>query len=234
MTLGIGDGSTTCSAGPGVRSNRNYLYVLYTQFGGPTPEEQADHSLGGYMNGELYLTASENGGDYWSVPVNLTNTKTPGCNPDSPYLELCASEHWATIAKTVDDINIFYVLDYDAGAAVYGEGSRTYNRVMYLRLPGGGLDSPYLCPDSLITCWCPCHGDPECDGAIDVLDVVRAVEETFREAPPPLDPQCRHVSRNDVNCDCIVNVFDLVLIVDRAFRNSTGAFCDPCAQQCEL
>jgi hypothetical protein len=140
MTLGVGNGWTTC----GVQPNNNHLYVTYTRFGGPTAPELADHSAAGYMNGETYLSISNDGGHTWSPPRNLTNTKTPGCNPATG--DSCASEHWATIAKTVDDtIHISYILDRDAGAAPLGEGTWTYNPVMYYRIPGGTDGA--LCPD---------------------------------------------------------------------------------------
>ena len=66
ISLGIGDGATLCRGG--VTDNRDYLYVLYTQLGGITPEEEADVSARGYANGELYLTVSPNGGIDWSPP----------------------------------------------------------------------------------------------------------------------------------------------------------------------
>ena len=238
MTLGIGDGSTICSAGPGDQSNRDYLYVLYTQFGGPSPEEQADHSAAGYMSGELYLAVSNNQGDHWSAPQNLTNTKMPDCDPTVPD-SICASEHWASIAQAVDDIHILYMLDLDAGDLMRDE--RTYpltwplppvTRVMYLRLPGGGADPPYLCPDSIITCHCVCHGDPNCDNVLDVLDAVMAVDVAFREAPamPDPEPLCPG-RRTDVDCGGETNVLDVVRFVNVAFRNEPRGdnFCDPCA-----
>ncbi|MCH8992609.1 MAG: hypothetical protein IIA44_12800 [Acidobacteria bacterium] len=82
MTLGIGDGSTTCQGG--TATNEDYLYVLYTKFCGATAEEAADTSTRGYCNGELYLTVSNSGGYTWSRPQNLTSTKTPVAAPTRP------------------------------------------------------------------------------------------------------------------------------------------------------
>ncbi|MEW5701053.1 MAG: hypothetical protein AB1792_02320 [Candidatus Zixiibacteriota bacterium] len=153
MTLGIGDGATPCQSG--AETNRDYLYVVYTRFGGPTPAEQEDHSVLGYMNGELYLNVSRDGGQSWSQPQNLTNTKTPNCNPGAtpPGMinpprpdSVCRSEHWATIGKVAHDIDIFFISDNDAGAIQFGEGTWQLNPVMYMRLPGGTTDAPYLCP----------------------------------------------------------------------------------------
>ncbi len=159
LTMGIGDGSTTCGGG----SNNNYVYVTYTQFGGNTPAQLADYSSeysfegrnGGYMNGEIYLAISNTGGNTWSPPVNLTNTKTPGCqpgladigtglpaNPDS----VCRSEHWSTIGRVVKDIDLFFVSDMDAGGIPQGEGSWQLNPVHYLQLSGSGIAPAGVCP----------------------------------------------------------------------------------------
>lgn len=151
LTIGVGDGGTLCTG----ESNLNYLYVLYTRFAGPTPEEQADFSRAGYYNGELYLNVSRDNGLSWSVPRNLTNTKTPGCNPLASDTisgwpgnpdSVCRSEHWATIGQSVSDLDIFFISDVDAGSVVQGEGNWLLNPVMYLRIPGGAPDADFLCP----------------------------------------------------------------------------------------
>lgn len=153
VTVGIGDGSTTC----GGVTNEDFLYVVYTRLAGPTEEEQEDVSASGYFNGELYLNVSSNSGNSWSVPVNLTNTKTPGCNPGlaDPNSGLpqnpdsvCRSEHWASINKTISDIDVVFISDLDAGAVPLGEGTWQLNPVHYLRLPGGTDNASYLCPNT--------------------------------------------------------------------------------------
>lgn len=158
-TMGIGDGSTLCQGG--AQSNNNYVYVTYTQFGGLTAAELADYSAasagrnGEYMNGELYLAVSNSGGNTWSPPINLTNTQTPGCNPGladpqtgQPEFpnNLCASEHWSTIGRVVKDIDLVFIVDWDAGGIPQGEGSWQLNPVHYLKLPGGTTDAQYVCP----------------------------------------------------------------------------------------
>ncbi|HUU45891.1 MAG TPA: hypothetical protein VM118_09175, partial [Acidobacteriota bacterium] len=79
-------------------------------------------------------------------------------------------------------------------------------------------------------CSCPCHGDPQCDGATDVLDVVKAVNVAFRGAVAITDPLCP-TEQTDVSCDGVTNVIDVVKFVNVAFRNGDvmAEFCDPCA-----
>lgn len=152
LSLGIGDGGTLCTS---FGTNNNVLYVVYTRFGGPAAAEEADHSLSGYYNGELYLNASVDGGNTWSAPANLSNTKTPKCNPGPADTvtgmpirpdSVCRSEHWASVGEIVDDIDILFVSDIDAGAIPYGEGTWQLNPVHYLRLPGGTTNSAFVCP----------------------------------------------------------------------------------------
>ncbi|HWO57899.1 MAG TPA: hypothetical protein VNN55_10080 [bacterium] len=152
-TVGIGDGSTLCQGG--AQSNNNYVYVTWVQLGGASQAEQEDVSAGGYYNGELYLAVSNSGGNTWSPAVNLTNTKTPNCNPGAADTltgnpqrpdSVCRSEHWQTIGRMVDDIDIFFISDLDAGGIPQGEGTWQLNPVHYLRLPGGTTDAQYVCP----------------------------------------------------------------------------------------
>ena len=126
-SLGVGNGDIQCED---ASSNLDYLYVVYTKFGGQTLPERNDLSAKGFLNGELYFTRSKDHGQTWTPPTNLTNTRTPGCDPalGSP----CQSEHWASIAREVGNrANITYIDDHDAGAAVAGDGSWTANEVIY-------------------------------------------------------------------------------------------------------
>ena len=341
VSLGVGDGSTPCRGG--TETNEDYLYALYLKLGGETPVEQADTSIWGSANGELYLTVSHDGGDHWSLPINLTNTKTPDCQPVDPFVPGpgdCASESWASLARHVDDIHIEYIMDREADAFYTGW---TINPVMYLNLPAGTTDDPYLCglptpvlssrldivesncgfvvsagdtisatlwiansgdgllegslvvgyPDSSDSVgWlsvdddqslayvippedsvafkvladatalpagdyeayltvthndhlilgaavhqirlgvgrCPCHGDPQCDGVPDVLDVVLIIGVAFRSDPVVYDPICDY-ARTDVTCDGITNVLDAVRMINVVFRgaDASAQFCDPCA-----
>lgn len=151
VTMGIGDGGTVCGGG----TNNNYVYATYTKFGGTSLAEQEDASLEGRYNGELYLSVSNSGGNTWAPPVNLSSTKTPNCNPGAADTatgipqrpdSVCRSEHWATIGRMVDDIDIFFVSDRDAGGIPQGEGTWQLNPVHYLRIPGGTANALHVCP----------------------------------------------------------------------------------------
>ncbi|HSH00858.1 MAG TPA: hypothetical protein VLB27_12435, partial [candidate division Zixibacteria bacterium] len=78
-------------------------------------------------------------------------------------------------------------------------------------------------------CSCGCHGDPQCDGAHNVLDVVTTVNAAFGGAAAIYDSGCA-VARTDVNCDGFNNVLDVVKSVNVAFRGADPAleFCGPC------
>jgi len=80
-------------------------------------------------------------------------------------------------------------------------------------------------------CACDCHADPQCDGLTNVLDVVKAVNEAFRNSAPIVDPNpdCPKTD-NDADGNGVVNVLDVVRFVNVAFRNELPEdnFADPC------
>ncbi|MFQ5868790.1 MAG: T9SS type A sorting domain-containing protein [Candidatus Zixiibacteriota bacterium] len=107
----------------GVDENNN-VFALWTQF------TNNDNSVGGFSNGELYISYSTDGGATWSASENVTNSPTPDCWP----LE-CDSDHWSTLAEQVDDnLHITYINDKDAGGIPQTEGVDTENPVMYLEV----------------------------------------------------------------------------------------------------
>ncbi len=98
------------------------LFCIFTRF------DSTDCSVGGFANGEIYGSASNNGGATWGRVLNLTNSPTPDCWPME-----CDSDHWSSMAETVDDsIYILYINDKDAGGIPQDEGVATENPVMYL------------------------------------------------------------------------------------------------------
>jgi len=114
-----------CKMSISAKESNGNLYVTWTQF------NPYDYSAGGYSNGEIYASASTDGGLSWDIPVNLTDTETPGCSPGD-----CESDHWSTLAEGIDDsLHIFYVNDRDAGGVPLGEGSWTQNPVLYMSYP---------------------------------------------------------------------------------------------------
>jgi hypothetical protein len=76
-------------------------------------------------------------------------------------------------------------------------------------------------------CDCSCHGDPICDQAPDVFDVVNAIDVIFSGATNVIDPNCPHVGRVDYNCDCVPDVFDVIYAIDYIFSGGPAP-CDPC------
>lgn len=79
-------------------------------------------------------------------------------------------------------------------------------------------------------CACPCHGDPACDGVIDVVDVVLTVGVAFRAQSTAADPLCFNQPGGSTDTDCSggTDVVDVVKVIGVAFRGSANDFCDPC------
>ena len=107
---------TICKMSLGVREEDNLLAAIWTQF------DTSDVSAGGYGNGDIYMSYTEDGSQ-WSQPANITRTYTPGCYPGE-----CNSENWATLADVIDyQLHLFYPEDKDAGCVYYLEGAATEN-----------------------------------------------------------------------------------------------------------
>ena len=102
-----------------------YLFCIWTQF------DTADQSASDMTNGDIYGSGSFNGGDTWGWLINLTNTKTPGCNPGE-----CVSEHWSSLARNMynGDLHIQYICDLDAGGAIMDGTEWMAVPVYYLHL----------------------------------------------------------------------------------------------------
>jgi hypothetical protein len=152
------------------------LYVLYTQFGNanaPCYDVDAENNV---VNGELYLTVSNNHGLNWDRPQNLTNTVTDSCISGN-----CESDYWASMARygRIDEsgcqeitpgrpvLDIIYINDRSAGGAIQVEsGVWTTNPVMWF---------PAVCRDIVAE---PGYSD----------DAADAYGECYDEEPLVLEP----------------------------------------------
>ncbi|MFH1891440.1 MAG: hypothetical protein ABIK83_02005 [Candidatus Zixiibacteriota bacterium] len=128
------------------------LFVSFTRFGAHTvpgdDDISSDCSDDGFSNGDIFITASSDGGTTWNhdasangsegdgtpwitgSAIDLTNTLTDNCDRD-----FCHSEHWASMTKYSEDfLHIAYVDDNDAGTGIRGnEGAITNNAYKYTR-----------------------------------------------------------------------------------------------------
>ncbi len=121
-----------------------HLYCIYTRCtqgdtsGGPAPSH-------GWANGEIYGSASADGGLNWSPGTNLTNTPSPECTPGD-----CFDEDYASQTRLVNDtLHIIYIEDKDAGGVVWTapqEGIWTENPVIYQKVPADLIPTgpPYV------------------------------------------------------------------------------------------
>jgi len=114
-----------------------FLYCIWIQF------NSGDLSANVFTNGEIYGSASADGGNTWGIAFNLTKTQTPDCASGE-----CLSENWASLAQNLTDgnLHIQYICDRDAGGAVMDSPSVwTENPVMYLELEAWNpADTPLI------------------------------------------------------------------------------------------
>jgi hypothetical protein len=83
----------------------------------------------------------------------------------------------------------------------------------------------------LIGCNAECHGDPNCDGQCDLIDLVTTLSVAFKGAQPVIDPDPRCPTENtDVNCDMVTDVLDILRMVNVQYRSASvnTEFCAPC------
>ncbi len=152
-------------AKPSLSECNGNLYAIWTQFNDPKAGIIDDCAKWGYWgigegaaNGEIYVSASEDGGMTWEWGAhNLTNSYTPRCDPI--HAEPCQNDHWASMTRfgrekdPAEDwtqaivvlptgaptndyyLDIQYVNDLDAGAAIMDEGSWTNSLIKWFRMP---------------------------------------------------------------------------------------------------
>ncbi len=153
-------------AKPSISECEDKLYALWTQFNDPRNGIIDDCAEWGYddvpsvgaTNGELFFSVSDDFGMTWDLPVNLTNSYTPHCDPK--FGEDCQSDYWASMTRfgrenqpgedwtgviTIDPsgtytgdhyLDVMYVNDLDAGSPTLSnpEGSWTNNLINWFRL----------------------------------------------------------------------------------------------------
>ncbi len=139
------------------------LYAMWVQFqdlpNGITDDcaARAATEYSGSANGELYLSVSSDGGATWDASRNLTNSRTPGCDPNGGFGD-CESDNWASMveygrqnivgedwlgADIVDPsglyagdyfLDIQYVHDRDPGGITKNEGTWQLSNINWFRL----------------------------------------------------------------------------------------------------
>ncbi|MGQ9677677.1 MAG: hypothetical protein ACUVUD_00125 [bacterium] len=99
-------------------SDLNQLYIVWEQF----DPENID-SRTGIARADIWASHSPNNGKTWTEPIRLTS-------PDS------TSKRFPFLAELVDDsLHIIYFADRLAGCWELGEGEKTSNPVLYLKVP---------------------------------------------------------------------------------------------------
>ncbi|MCI0530899.1 MAG: hypothetical protein L0Y74_02975 [candidate division Zixibacteria bacterium] len=112
----------------------NYLYLVYTQYGGNDAPSYNDTSIEGNLNGEIYVAASTNGGNTWSKGLNITNSKTPAC-----AVSACSDIEFSSVAERANDtLHILAMSDTYTGNLAQGINSAaqgTDNPIVYFKYP---------------------------------------------------------------------------------------------------
>ncbi len=139
------------------------IYVLWVQYNdlpnGVVDDcaARATSEFSGSANGELYISVSADGGTTWDAPRNLTNSRTPGCDPSTGGAD-CESDNWPSMTRfgrqniagedwggavVVDPsssyagdmyLDVQYVHDRDAGGIVQNEGTWQLSNMNWFRL----------------------------------------------------------------------------------------------------
>ena len=183
------------------------------------------------MSGGDRLAAVSGGGDYdgdgcFDVIVGASNASNNTMSGSGMVLIVSGSDGRVLCSQYGE--NAWDLLGCSVAHVGTGDGSLYGYFAAGAR--GVGLRAGYALTLGISSCDCTCQGDPACDGVIDVLDVVTAVNVAFRSTIPPDALLCPFPD-TDVTCDGLTNVIDVVKFVNVAFRSGEPAveFCDPCA-----
>jgi hypothetical protein len=174
-----------------------------------------------------------------STPVSPVVNMTTVDVQEFSVTTLVPSSHTLTVTWLINDVPIPGENDPTiliAGSTL-GVGTVQIKAVVHDPTPMVRIDPLSILTDETdwfctVTqgCLCDCHGDPQCDGVTNVLDVVGVVNVAFRGQAPVSDPVCPN-TRTDIDCSGATDVLDVVNVVNVAFRGANAAvvFCDPCA-----
>jgi hypothetical protein len=104
-----------------IRQNTNKVVVSYVGY------DPTDCDIDSIPNGDIFLQWSDNFGEDWSTPVNITNSPSPGCSDGN-----CASDVNPTLAKDVNNsAHLMYACD-----------NRQSSRYLYYPIPVSGMSIP--------------------------------------------------------------------------------------------
>lgn len=186
-----------CKMSLSINEQTNYMVLCYTGF------DATDCSAGDYANGDIFMQYSYDRGDSWSYQINLTNSRSPGCNPGD-----CDSDHWPSVADRFhegwDGIPwpyIVYINDKDGGTHIGGEGEITVNPVMFLDYVPTGIESEDNPPTDFSTLYV--YPNPFNAGTtirfslsgplkikLEIFDIGGRLVETLAEAEYPAGENC--------------------------------------------
>ncbi len=159
-----------------------YLYCSYHYY------DPFQTSEAGWPQGDIYVTFSRNCGRSWSEGINVTSTDGGVAAPQGASLsekDITASE-FITYQGGVGYLDVFYLLDLDAGSIVQEEGAATNNPLFFRRIPVDDLT--WELHDPFLPIHCDSTGFPGSVVALDPEGIapcgVNAVNEHYSALRP--------------------------------------------------
>ncbi len=147
------EGNYVSRPSAGIDTTTGEIYLVYQRFlqpTGPSPTnpfpyligDTTDTSTSGYLNGDIWLTKSSDGGISWREGFNFTNTYSPGAGPGD-----CFSEKDPSLAPEVvnNACHVFYVIDKFAGEPFTNStlNDVKYQRILLAFIPAMDTIPPY-------------------------------------------------------------------------------------------
>lgn len=209
----IGPWAQTTSTPPKV-TERDYPHASENSCSGPVSQSYTDSSSqfdDNSPNGHLFMSEVQEGAHFDPISIPRGG-ETPGVDPPSYYFLF-----------KVTAVSGRFEID----TCCVGPG---------LHLAFYDIDNQEYIPSFTkgtisIGCFCRCHGDPDCNGYLDIVDVVRTVNTAFRGLASITDQDCTH-ARTDVDANAMTNVLDVARMIDVVFGGESrdDVFVDPCAE----